>query len=507
METLALINPKSIEERNSLYKKLLFQSPDFIFQFTISKNGIIAFPFLSKSVLTHFDLTMEEKNGDALTVLKSKIYPEDYKELFKSILNSKREMSPWVHEFRSILPVKGLRWFKGSATVEITKDNSVSFYGKITDVTEKKEQEIKLKISEERFQFALEASSEGIWDLHVPTKKVFYSSQSMKMIEFEEKDTIDSINMWDDRVHPVDKEKYLVDIKAHIDNESAYYENEQRVLTKSGNYKWILSRGKIIERDSENNPLRILGTHTDISAQKEKEQELIKTLAIIGEQNSRLLNFAHIVSHNLRSHSGNIEMLLNIIDEENEQELLAESYSHLRSSSNALSQTIDHLKELVEIQTELVQKRENLNLNIYLGKTLDILGEEINKNKVIIKNTISNEETISFNPAYLESILLNFTSNAIKYSDPDRVPVICYSISSKNSQKILEIKDNGLGINLEKHGKKIFGMYKTFHKNKDSRGIGLFITKNQIESMGGTVDVKSKVGEGTTFKIYFNEKI
>jgi len=101
--------------------------------------------------------------------------------------------------------------------------------------------------------------------------------------------------------------------------------------------------------------------------------------------------------------------------------------------------------------------------------------------------------------------LLNFTSNAIKYSHPDRTPVISYSLTSNLTQKILEIQDNGLGINLEKHGKKLFGMYKTFHKNQDSRGIGLFITKNQIEAMGGSVHVTSQVGIGTIFKIYFNE--
>ena len=69
------------------------------------------------------------------------------------------------------------------------------------------------------------------------------------------------------------------------------------------------------------------------------------------------------------------------------------------------------------------------------------------------------------------------------------------------------IEDNGLGINLEKHGEKLFGMYKTFHKNANARGIGLFITKNQIESMGGSIEVESKVNVGTTFKINFNEEI
>ncbi len=505
METYNYSDLRLLEEKNILYKKLLFQSPDLIFQFSICHKGILTFPFLSKTVLTHFDLDSGEKTKDAFTVLKSKIFPDDFPLFLKSVQKSQENLKDWNHEFRALLPNKGLRWYKGLATVEKEDNGTVHFYGKITDVTNFKRQELKLKLSEERYLFALEASSEGIWDLDVSTNKVFYSSQSMKMLEFDEHDTIDSISLWDDRVHPLDKKRYLKDIQLHIDNATPFYQNAQRVMTKSGDYKWILSRGKIIERDSNNNPLRIIGTHTDISAQKEKEQDLIRTLSIIGEQNSRLLNFAHIVSHNLRSHSGNIEMLLNIIDEETDEDFIKESYNHLRSSSKALTQTIVHLKELVEIQSCLVHKKEDLNLDSYLGKTLDILGEEIKKNKVVIHNTINKKETIVFNPAYLESILLNFTSNAIRYSHPDRTPVISYSLTSHKSQKILEIEDNGLGINLEKHGKKLFGMYKTFHKHKDSRGIGLFITKNQIEAMGGTIDVMSQVGIGTKFKIYFNE--
>ena len=505
METYNYSDLKLLEERNSFYKKLLFQSPDLIFQFSITKDGTLTFPFLSKSVLIHFDLSSEEKHLDAFTILKSRIHPDDFDLFIQSIQKSKSNLKEWNHEFRAILPQKGLKWYKGFAMVENDEQNTVHFFGKITDISSFKLQELQLKISEQRFSFALEASSEGIWDLDVKANTVFYSSQSMKMLEFEAKDTIESINLWDDRVHPQDKNKYLDDIQLHIDNKTPFYENAQRVMTLSGDYKWILSRGKIIERDSNNNPLRIIGTHTDISAQKEKEHHLLQTLEIVSEQNSRLLNFAHIVSHNLRSHSGNIEMLLNIIADETDEDFIKESFNHLKTSSKALSQTIVHLKELVEIQSELVQKKENLNLNSFLGKTLNILGEEIKKNKVIIQNKLCKNETIVFNPAYLESILLNFTSNAIRYSHPDRTPVIRYSLTSNKQHKILEIEDNGLGINLEKHGKKIFGMYKTFHKHKDSRGIGLFITKNQIEAMGGKVDVTSKVGIGTTFKIYFHE--
>lgn len=505
METYNYSDLKVLEERNTFYKKLLFQSPDLIFQITLTKEGTIFFPFLSKSVVTHFDLTAEEKSKPALDILKNKIVPEDFVAFMTTIYNAKKELKSWTHNFRAVLPSRGLRWYKGIATVELEDNGDVSFYGKITDITEYKEQELKIKLSEERYLFALEASSEGIWDLDVKTKKVFYSSQSMKMLGFEAVDTIDSIEMWGDRVHPDDKRKHLNDILLHFNNVKPFYENAQRVLTKSGEYVWILSRGKIIERDTNNKPLRIIGTHTDISIQKEKKENLIRTLQIVEEQNSRLLNFAHIVSHNLRSHSGNIQMLLNIIDEDSSLENLSENHSYLRSSSNALTQTIDHLKELVEIQTVLVNKKENLNLNKFLAKTLDILADEISKNKVIINNSISENETLTYNTAYLESILLNFTTNAIKYSHPERIPIISYSITINEDKKVLNISDNGLGINLERHGKKLFGMYKTFHNHKDSRGIGLFITKNQIEAMGGSVTVQSEVGVGTTFKIYFNE--
>ena len=503
METYNQSDLKNLEKNNSFFKKLLFQSPDLIFQFTLTNKEKLVFTYLSKSVVTHFDLTSEEKNKNAYDILKSRIVPDDFNLFLESLRQSKKEMKPWNLEFRAILTKRGLRWYKGIANLELEDNGDVNFYGKITDITIYKEQELKLRFSEERYLFALNASSEGIWDYDVKRKSVFYSSQTMKILGYEAVDTVDSIFFWDNNIHPQDKERYFNDVQSHIDELTPYYENTQRMLTKSGEYKWVLSRGKIIERDENNLPLRIIGTHTDISNQKEKEAELIKTLQIVEEQNSRLLNFAHIVSHNLRSHSGNIAMLLTIIEED--KGYADESYVHLRSSSNALCQTIEHLKELVEIQTELIQRKENLNLNAFLGKTLDVLADVISKNKVTINNSISKEETITYNPAYLESILLNFTTNAIKYSHPDRTPVISYSMCVDNSKKVLKISDNGLGINLEKHGKKLFGMYKTFHKHQDSRGIGLFITKNQIESMGGSVDVQSEVGVGTTFKIYFNE--
>jgi signal transduction histidine kinase len=109
-------------------------------------------------------------------------------------------------------------------------------------------------------------------------------------------------------------------------------------------------------------------------------------------------------------------------------------------------------------------------------------------------------------PAYLDSILMNFITNAVKFRDPKREPEIRISTSVNEDYTILRIADNGLGIDLKKHGSKLFGMYKTFHENAEARGIGLYITKNQVEAMEGKITTTSKVGKGTTFNIHFNEK-
>jgi signal transduction histidine kinase len=165
---------------------------------------------------------------------------------------------------------------------------------------------------------------------------------------------------------------------------------------------------------------------------------------------------------------------------------------------------MDNLNEVVSIQTDINPIIEDLNLNNYIQKTIEVLGNQIIKNNVLIHNNISDTATVSFNPAYLESVLLNFISNAIRYKHPQRRPEIILHFYTENKTKVLEIKDNGIGIDLKKNGKKLFGLYKTFTSNPESRGIGLFISKNQIDAMKGKIEVESTLNKGTTFKIHFN---
>jgi PAS domain S-box-containing protein len=385
------------------------------------------------------------------------------------------------------------------------EDGNRMLYSKVSNIKELRAQELKFKVLEERFQFALEASNTGVWDWDIKKNTVYYSSQSFKILEINSADIFDNPERWDEIVHPDDLQEYYDNINEHFDNKTPFYENFHRVLTSSGKYKWILDRGEVIERDHNGKPLRVIGTHTDITTQKEKELELVKTMKLYSEKNSQLLNFSHIVAHNLNSHAGNLKLLLDMIDAENKGIENSEAFNYLRTVSNDLNNTIGDLSQIVNIQNNVNIIVKPLNLNTYLKKVLDIASAYNHRNLGTIINNIPEDATINFNPAYLESVLLNFCTNAIKYADPERALIIEFNFFIENGKKIFTITDNGLGIDLEKHGDLLFGMYKTFHKHKDSHGIGLYITKNQIESMNGAVNVASEVGVGSTFTVTFND--
>ena len=144
-----------------------------------------------------------------------------------------------------------------------------------------------------------------------------------------------------------------------------------------------------------------------------------------------------------------------------------------------------------------------LNLKKEIKKSIVQVKKRAETKDVVITIDVDKDLKIVFTKSYLESILFNLLTNSIKYRSKDRKVLISIKAECINEEVKVTIADNGLGIDLEKYGDKIFGMYKTFHGNEDATGLGLFMVKNQIESMNGRIEVESKVGEGTTFNIYF----
>ncbi len=239
----------------------------------------------------------------------------------------------------------------------------------------------------------------------------------------------------------------------------------------------------------------------DITDKKRAEENLKESFNIVTEQNKRLLNFSYIVSHNLRSHTSNIQTIADFLDQAESKEERDEMIDLLKKVSHSLNETMYNLNEVVNIRTNINLTIEPLNLHNYIEKTINLLSDKIYEKNLKICNTVSKEVFVNYNISYLESILYNFISNAIRYSHTQKKSEV--NISFDTEKRILKIADNGIGIDLKKNGDKLFGLYKTFNNSPESKGVGLFISKNQIDAMGGTVTVESELNVGTTFSIFF----
>lgn len=178
----------------------------------------------------------------------------------------------------------------------------------------------------------------------------------------------------------------------------------------------------------------------------------------------------------------------------------------LFQSTDSLTDTIKGLREVVAIRQNINLKKKSLVLNEYIYKAEQGLAGLIKKEQVKIVNEIPDNLKVMALPIYLENILGNLFSNAIKFRKEERDPVIVLSVDVQKYHTILNVEDNGIGIDLDKHGDRLFGLYKTLSEKGDSRGMGLYLAKYQVELMKGKIECESTLGEGTTFRIYFSNR-
>ncbi|HUQ97457.1 MAG TPA: PAS domain-containing protein [Chitinophagaceae bacterium] len=169
----------------------------------------------------------------------------------------------------------------------------------VYDITKKHETENALKASEERLRFAMEGSDHGIWDWNIKSGALHFSPSWLKMLGYEQDELKNSIDEWEKRIHPDDKEQLTRDLATHYTSDQPTYENSYRLLAKDGTYRYILGRGKIVERDADGTPTRMIGTHTDVT-QKRKSEEQYRNLFEINPLPTWIYNYEtlHIIAVN-----------------------------------------------------------------------------------------------------------------------------------------------------------------------------------------------------------------
>lgn len=251
---------------------------------------------------------------------------------------------------------------------------------------------------------------------------------------------------------------------------------------------------------------RIKAENKIIKANKNLEKTVHDRTIYLTKQNKQLEDFANIISHNLRGPVSNLNSLLEFYKEAKTMEEKDEMMKMLEKTVHNIENTLNELLEVVSIKNQSKNEREKVDFTIVFSKMTETFQGQILKSKAIVTADFSRVPEIKYSSTYLESIMQNLLSNALKYYSTERTPVIHFETNDINNKTVLTVSDNGLGIDLIKNKAQIFGLHKTFHQHPEAKGIGLFLTKAQVEAMGGKISVNSELNKGTTFKVVFNQK-
>jgi PAS domain S-box-containing protein len=249
-----------------------------------------------------------------------------------------------------------------------------------------------------------------------------------------------------------------------------------------------------------------IGFGIDITERKLLEEKQSVMMKQLSAQNTQLLDFCNIVSHNLRGPLTNMAMLVEFINDSDDYEEIKLLTSKLTPVIDSLNTTFNELVESIQVRQDMEIASEQIVLQEYLQRTLDGLKMEINKTEAQIIVNFDDAPVVHYPPKYLNSILHNLVSNALKYRSPDRKPRIELSTRRNNDSILLMVRDNGLGIDLTKHMDNVFKIGKVFHKHPNAKGLGLYMTKTQIEAMNGKIWVESIPDEGAVFYVVFNNQ-
>ena len=290
----------------------------------------------------------------------------------------------------------------------------------------------------------------------------------------------------------------------HLFTQSAIFNISQR---KKYEHELLIAKRKANDLSNELKDINeeLLSRAKLILEQKLKLEEFNQHLE---NKNRQLSGFAHIASHNLRAPVSNLVALKDFYKESTDLGDKAILFSKVEVVIGHLNETLNELIESVKIQGNKDITHDPIIFDSVFEKTLEILDNQILDSKAVVTSNFSEYSKIEYPKLYMESIMLNLLSNSIRYSSPDRIAKIHFCTEINNNNEVMFIaKDNGLGIDLQKHGHKLFGLNNTFHRHPDSKGVGLFMTKTQIEAIGGSITVESEVDKGTTFKIILKKNI
>ncbi len=258
--------------------------------------------------------------------------------------------------------------------------------------------------------------------------------------------------------------------------------------------------------DAGGNITHFVAVYRDVSARKNAENETENLIRNLEKTNRELKQFSYIISHNLRAPLANLTGLLSLLDTETIHDAdTLELIDAVKSSTEKLNITVNDIIDVLLIRSEDNHEAEILPLQPAWEKAKSTLNYLVETADAQFLVDFEEAPTVAFRENYLDSILVNFLSNALKYRSDDRQLIINLKTYEEAGFTVLVFEDNGIGIDMDRYGSQVFGLYKRFSNKAEGKGLGLYIVQAQITAMEGRIEVKSELNKGTRFKVFFKK--
>lgn len=488
-----------IKESNERYDIVAKATSDTIWDWKIEDDSII----WNKGIYGVFGYQKEDV-GSTSKWWFDRIHPEDSLKMsvkLYSFLEQKTEK--WQDEYRFQCADGSYKYvFDRGFLVKDDNGKPIRMIGAIQDVTKQKEEEQRLRLLET----VITQSKDAVMITDIDTSKnvipniIFVNSAFTDITGYPADEVIGKSPeiLFGKKSDFLEFDKLRTAVQEY---KECFVETIS--YKKSGEEFWI-NFSMIPVTDKEGEHSHWISIQRDVTVEKEREKEREQLIRELTQNNKDLKQFSYITSHNLRAPLSNLTGLLNLIEDiPIEDSELKEIINGFSKSTHLLNETINDLVKVIIIKDNPSIQKEKLFIKDVFENVFNQLSFLISANKPILKIDLEVETIFDINKSYLESIFLNLLTNAINYREPSRQLRITIATKVEDNNLFMTFKDNGIGIDLEKNNDKIFGLYQRFHNYPESKGLGLYLVKSQVESMGGTISVDSNVGKGTTFTIVF----
>ena len=488
---------KDLAESEARYRLLFENMNDLVVK--VDTDG--KFLFVSSSYCKLFGKSQEELLNKTFLPL---VHPDDRKATEDAMKKLYSHPYSCYVEQRA-LTVDGWRWLAWTDSAILDKNNEViEIIGVGRDITKQKEAEFELRENEKRWMLALAGTGDGVWDWNIETNQTYYSSGWKDMLGYELDDLDNYYDTWKKLVHPEDLPKVTNTIEKYLKGETQAYTAEYRMLAKNDNYKWILDRGKIVEKDKKGNPVRMIGTHSDITPYKESQLYLEDRIALRTAQleaaNKELEAFSYSVSHDLRAPLRAIAGFTKILSSQYKTQFDDEArrlFGIITDNAGIMDRLITDLLEFSRIGRSDI-KRVEVNMTEMVN---EIIGELLNDwQKEKIKITIEELPEAFVDKTLIRQVWINLISNAIKFTAKQEKPEVSIGCKISKDKLTFFVKDNGVGFNPE-YSHKIFQPFQRLHNSDDyeGSGVGLAIAQRIILRHEGIIRASSKPDDGACF--------